>query len=673
MEEQERLFRSVTHFIQALAELFPVAVLLDDLQWADAATLDLLQSLARDTRANRVLLLGTYRDIEVNRRHPLGRTLRELSREHLTEEIPVRRLDQEGTAALTAITFEAEEISPEFAELLQNHTEGNPFFLQEVLRALVERGDLYREEDRWERREIAEIEVPKSLRDAIGERLSRLSDEAQEVLYEASVLGQTFDFNDLEAVTDRSEKEVEKCLDEALEAGLIRETGKDEYAFNHALTQQALYAELSGRRKRRLHISVGEALEGRSEQTRTRRAAELAWHFIEGDDPQRALRYAALAGDQAAGISAHKQAEQHYRTALSLARENGEESKALVLLEKLGSTVMIQGHFDAALELLEVAAKSHHEAGDLVAEARVVRVIGAAHRGRGTPQEGIDRIQPLLSRLEEVHELQSLASLYGMLSALFFATGDREEELSAAERAGDLAREVGDEWVLAQAEVSRGTALSLQGTTDEALKVLEESIPLSERSGNLDALARGLNNLAEGYRLKGRLRLAMETRERALNVYEQIGTPAMKAFGLATFGMDLFQVGDWERAESVLRESLDIMRSVPVSWYHSTALTHMGKFCMARGDLETARSYLEEGVEVAESSSNWKKSSGEKVFLRNEKCFEVSRIRRLPDSIRCSTGLARTTTGSITSSRVSPGRMWSWSRNRALNSLLIKA
>jgi class 3 adenylate cyclase/transcriptional regulator with XRE-family HTH domain/tetratricopeptide (TPR) repeat protein len=439
-DDQQRLFRTVTDFIVALAKTVPVALLIDDLHWADGATLDLLQHLARHSRSERVLLLGTYRDVEVGRQHPLRQVVRDLNREHLVERIAVRRLDQEGTAALLAVTLDEEHVSKEFAALVHRQTEGNPFFVHEVVQALMERGDIYREDGRWERRQLAEIEVPESVRDVIGERLSRLREQTQVVLCDASVLGSTFGFDDLQAVTGQPEQEVEHALDEAVEAGLLRPLERDDYTFNHALTQQTLYAELSPRRRRRLHRVVGEALEQRPAARRTRNAAELAWHFLQADDPERAVVYALMAGDGAEAVFAHREAERHYRTALELARELGDPTREAEALEKLGAVLGVLTRYDEALAFLARAAQQCRLLDDVAGEMRVAVEIGIAERGRGTAARGIEQLESVVERFRACGPSRELAILYATLERLYIVVGRYADELTAAERASELAR-----------------------------------------------------------------------------------------------------------------------------------------------------------------------------------------------------------------------------------------
>ena len=597
-EAQERLFWSVSGFLQAVAEERPVALLLDDLHWADGTSLALLQHLARHTRAYRVLLLGTYRDVEVGLRHPLDRALRDLNREHLAERVSIRRLGQEETAALIATTFGEEQVSSEFAELVHRHTEGNPFFTGEVLQALVERGDIYREDGRWERREIGDIEVPESVRSAIEERLSRLSEGAQGLLYEASVLGQTFRFDDLQAMGDHSEGALDEVLEEALGADLIHERGRDGYEFNHALTQQTLYTGLSSRRRRRLHLAAGEALEKLTDRVREKRVAELAWHFLEADEPERALAYGLLAGDHSEVIFAHQEAERHYQTALGLARELTALPQETEALEKLGAVLGNLGRYDEALELLDLSIERYSSMGNLEGEKRVTAQIGIWHRARGTPEEGIARLQPLVERLEASGQREGLAPLYARLEALFFASGRYAEQVKAAERACYLASVAGDDRVLAQAQVGRAVALGMLGRP-EALDAAEAALPLAEAAGDLYTLRRALTSIANEHERRGELERSHQYIERSLQVAEQADNPWWIGFALAYVASLSFSLGRWMEARAYLQRALAISRTVGPSWWSAYPLIELGRLELACGNWEEAAKWLREGLAIA--------------------------------------------------------------------------
>ncbi len=568
-DEKERLFWAVTGFLQTVAAEHPLALLLDDLHWADGSSLELLQHLARHTRGNRVFILGTYRDVEVGRRHPLEATLRELGRQELVDKVAVLRLDQTDTAQFVAASFDETEVSDEFSDLLYRRTDGNPFFLQQVLRALVERGDVYRlASGVWDRRAVGEIEVPESVRSVIGQRLSRLAETSQSVLTEASVLGQSFAFDELQGMTDRSEQEIEAALEEAGSAGLLRYEPHDRYAFDHALTQGTLYAELSPRRKRRLHLMAGESLLRLADEERAGRVAELAWHFTKGDDSERALHFSLLAGDSAEGLFAHSDAEWHYRTAVELALELTDEIHRAEASFKLGNVLITLARHDEALQALETAAESYSTAGSLDEERLSLASIGRAHAFRGTFEEGLNRLSPALRALEaEAPDAAtvSTADLYAAVAMLNFRASRYPQELEAAEKASELARAVGDERLLAASEVERATALASLGRPHESLEVMRGAIELAERVGNLKALQRGLNNMASILWNIDEFKQAEPYSIRALDLAQQVGDPAYIAFFLCVRGLYPFVFGQWDLALERLEQAAAVARSIGAS------------------------------------------------------------------------------------------------------------
>lgn len=562
--DQQRLFWSVTGFVQALARTAPVALLLDDLHWADAVSLELLQHLARHTDGDRVLLLGTYRDVDVNRQHPLEAALRDLRREGLLERLEVRRLDREETGVLIAAVMGQEQISDEFTDLIYRRTEGNAFFVQQVLHAMVERGDLFRKDGRWDRKAIEEIEVPESVRSVVGQRLSRLAEETQETLREASVLGPAFGFNDLQAMTGRSEAALESSLDEAMAAGMVRETGRDEYGFDHALTQGSLYAELSSRRRRRLHVSAGQAIEALPAERAAARAAELAWHFLEGDDPVRALRWSTVAGDGAERVYAHSDAENHYRTALQLAIEEGNRVQEMEAREKLAATLALMARYQEALEIYETAVDSYREQGDFEGEIRVMAGVGWILFQRVRRDEGIELLEPVLERWQRAPIVSAAAaSLHVALGNLYWHAGRLEEALRLLEQAVELAGAVGNDRLLGRAEGRRGVILTQLGRAEEGLDACTRAIALLEAAGDLQALSTTLHNRSFGYAGLGQMAGAWTDLERALEASRRLGNPAQIAWILGVMAQTQWsREGDWTRTRPYVEELMRLERYV---------------------------------------------------------------------------------------------------------------
>jgi tetratricopeptide (TPR) repeat protein len=560
--------------------------------------------MGRQTRSGRVLIVGTYRDVAVHPDHPLEAILRDLSREQVMERVTLKRLGESETSSLITETVGELEAVPEFAALVYRHTDGNPFFTQQVLQALVENGSLYQQDGRWQRRAIGEIEVPESVRSVIAQRVAHLSPEAQEVLQEASVLGPTFTFDDLLKMKSPSgSPDMEDALDIALSDAasfrLVILTGKDRYEFDHALTQHALYTTLTPRRRRRLHLAAGESMENLPERIRSQRAAEMAWHFLQGDDEEKAIRYSLLAGDQAESVFAHQEAERHYRTALELAGETGDAPREVEALEKLGVVLRTMGRYDEALEMLETAARLQHETGDLEGEGQVVAQIGVLCNLSGAAEYGISRVQPLVEALERLPPTRSLALLYAALVRLYNFIGSQADQLDTTERLLDLTRRLTDDRLLAEAEVHRGVSLMYLGRYEEALQLLESAIPRAESIGDLHTVCLALDFGSLIYHAWHQLKQARIYRDRSVEVAERLGDPREIAHRATEAAYLTFLIGDWDASREYAERAVTSAMEQDNLRTFVQPLYTLAELALYSGDREDAAGYLQESTTIA--------------------------------------------------------------------------
>lgn len=272
-----RLFDAITTFLKKVSVQSKALVLiLDNLHWADKPSLLLLEFLSQELSDSQMMVIGTYRDIDLSRQHPLAETLGELTRSRLFQRVVLRGLSLEDERQLIQVTSGSQP-NQAFVELVHSRTEGNPLFIGEVMRMLEQEGNVT-----WE---DADVRIPEGVREVIVRRLNRLSDQCNHVLTVASVIGREFDFDLLSRVTDSSDDDLLDVVDEALRARVIEQVpeGAERYQFTHALIQQTLSEELSPSRRVRLHARIGEALEGLYGDEVEDHAAELAHHFAQAE------------------------------------------------------------------------------------------------------------------------------------------------------------------------------------------------------------------------------------------------------------------------------------------------------------------------------------------------------------------------------------------------------
>ncbi len=364
-EERFRLLEAVSLFLVAISRRSPVVVVLDDLHWADAGTLAMLRHAARIAPKHRMLIVGLYRDVELDRQHPLASALGALRRETAYERLVLRGLDEHEVGVLLE-TIAEQEVNQALVQAISEETEGNPFFIREVLAHLVEEGKLYREGGTWKSsaRSIAELGIPEGVRDVVTRRLSRLSQDANRLLTAASAFSGGFRFDVAASVAGLDDRAALDAVDEAFAAQLLRPSGDaDTYDFTHALIRHTLYGELSPSRQVRLHRQIAEALERAYGERAFEHAAELAYQYHRSAavaGAERGIDFACAAADRAEAAYAHAEAASFLRMALELMP--ADDRRRPRLAARLGTALTWALAFDEALSVLQ-------EAGDAIAAA----------------------------------------------------------------------------------------------------------------------------------------------------------------------------------------------------------------------------------------------------------------------------------------------------------------
>jgi class 3 adenylate cyclase len=378
-EARFQLFDSIATFLRNAASAKPVLLLLDDLHWADKPSLLMVQFLLQHLREARLSIVGTYRDVDLDRRHPLSELLPSLRRERAFERLALAGLDEEAVGDFVTSYFEQplDERGWAFVRALTGETDGNPFFVQEELRYLIENERIVWREGLWisDARSIAELGMPEAIKDLVGRRLDRLSETTTTLLAKAAVVGREFDATNLLDAGGGSEIAMDTALDEAETAHIIEERPDEigRYRFRHAIFRDVVYAGLSSSRRARLHLEVGELLERVYAGDIQSHLDELAYHFVRASrrgQSEKAIDYSQRAGDQALATYAYEEAVRHYQVAFRLlAQLQGTESTRCTTLLKLAQGLM---HSDGSLRVATEVAPRAAELAESVGDAELV-------------------------------------------------------------------------------------------------------------------------------------------------------------------------------------------------------------------------------------------------------------------------------------------------------------
>jgi len=574
-EARSRLLEAVSGFLRSASTVQPLLLILEDLHRADQGTLDLLLHLARNLQGARLLVAGSYRDVEVDRSHPLSATLGELRRGSSFSRVLLRGLGTpEVQRMLAAIT--GAEPPGSLAETIHRQTEGNPRFVQEVVRYLVEEGHLGhggpnpRPLPLGGRGEeaigVSAMVIPEGLRDVIGRRLSRLSPDCNRVLAIAAVIGRDFGLETLQTVAGLGEEPVVSALEESVHVGVLEEQsrpGSIRYRFAHAFFRQTLYEELIAPRRLRLHQQVAAALERQYANRLEEHAAELAEHFAQStdrDDLAKAVRYGELAAARATSVYAYGEAARHLEQALAVqdVLDPDDKAKRCDLLLALGDALVSGGDSTRAREIVAAAALSLAESfGDRARASAACRIVLRTidlSSASFVAAEG-QKWSELADRYADDGTLDRVAA-DSLLAWAAEVRGDVVQGLSRSRQAVELALRLDDPaWIV------RSSLGILNGNTvppeqhDERLALAEE---LSRRSlGGISATSLAHAGLFLGY-----VYLTWGRREEAERNWQRAREAAMRSrdaeVAFVPFDIDALVLTLDGELDQVLRSAAEI-------------------------------------------------------------------------------------------------------------------
>jgi class 3 adenylate cyclase len=456
--ERWRLFDAVASWFGALTAERPVMLILDDLHWASRPTLQLLGHLLKSSEGSRLLILATYRDTELRRTHPLSEALVDLRQRVGIERVVLHGLTEDEIVTLfqTTAGHDIGGVGRQLAKAVWTETEGNPFFVGEVMRNLMESGRLYEEDGRWVvDGPVSKIGIPEGVREVIGRRLSRLTAATNEALTVAAVVGTVFDRAIVEASGGGDGEALDEALDEAVDTGLLEEmTGKPgHYRFAHTLVRSTLYEELRTARRVRLHARIAEAIETVHAKRLDQHFADLAHHYSAASAAGfggRAVAYAVLAAERAASLGAYDEAATFCELGMDAAELSGDDEAACDLMLTAGMAEWRAGDPVRARATFERAATLARELGD---PDRLARAAYGSGGGEVRPfWVEVGRVDPtLIGLLEEaLAELPSddsalRSSVIAMLGReLVYVPDALERRRALADEAVAMARRLGD-------------------------------------------------------------------------------------------------------------------------------------------------------------------------------------------------------------------------------------
>jgi tetratricopeptide (TPR) repeat protein len=582
-QERFRFFDSLTTFLQNAARGRPLILIFDDLQWADTPSLLLLQFVAREVPAIPLYLIGTYRDLALDPYHPLTHACAELARIPTQQCLRLQGLSHHEVAHFLALTTGVTPAEPVVTSLHQR-TEGNPFFLTEMVRLLMsEDGAAAFCTPQAESR----LALPQSVREAIGRRVRPLPPPCQHLLRLASVMGRTFDVETLARVTGRAHVQLVQTLDNAVAAQIITPIllAAGQYRFAHMLFRDTLYADLPAEQRLRGHRQIGEALEARwgcqdalehglpSDAIAVAGTesilAVLAWHFFEAmgsnNEGGKALRYAVQAGVHATAMLAHEEAALHYQRALQslLYTQPRDAAQQCELLLALGSAQMKAGDVPQARSTFLQAARvaQSAEAPALLTRAALGFEKIGVEVGK-VDQALVTLLEDTLHVLGEADSAERTRILARLTLELSYAGTSTARRATLSQHAVAMARRIGDPTALAAALHTRLLDLWGPGALQERLATTTEMIQLAEATGDRERHMRGrVERLADLLEL-GEMRVVDLELAAYLSLAQTLRQPRYLWYGQLMCTTRALMEGQFAEGERLAQQALHLGQRV---------------------------------------------------------------------------------------------------------------
>jgi len=574
MSRQQHL-EATCHLFFGIASQAPLVLFLDDLQWAPS--MDILQALAQRDSSHPLLLVGAYRDAELRDKPILSRSVLAMNRYRLFLSLHLHRLGRDQVSQMVPQGLDR-PASEHLVDLLYDRTEGNPFFVEELVGYLVESGALTLEGEVWDIPETISLQMPDSVRVVVEERLERLDSETRKTLAMASVIGQEFTMPILQEVTGVDEDVLVDTVDRAVEARVLvpgPSVGQEAYAFADNQVREVLYQDTGIARRRRYHLRVGEAIEKVQGLRPEEHYDALAHHFLEGNDLEKAVDYSIKAGDLAWRRSVFPRARGHYQVAAELLEELGEESER---------AAHVQAQFGIILVSLSAIGVS----------------------SEGAPR-GVRHINRALDTFVKVGNVRRAAALHSILGTTYLADAGVEQDYHEAGRHAQAAVDLlaGEEDSLDKAMACSRLAFWYERDLDldRAEELAREALRIAEAVQDPDAVTWACTTLGLVLVQRGHLDQGLSYAERGLAAAQKARTPWFRERAAANPIHMYPWLADVGCYEEWFTRWEDLQRTATALRHEAQVLGVMAAVSFQVGNPERGQSFLAKIAQVAPDAS----------------------------------------------------------------------
>lgn len=585
--QRKSVFYDTTELLKRLSEKRPLVIFLDDLQWADKGTLNLMDYMADRLQDEAVLIIGAYRAGDVSKKDPLKKVIRKMSRKKLFDKIELSSLSEEEVVKLISNITSVEEtkIPEDFVESIQNITNGNPLFIKESVTQMIEEGKIDSEkEDFPDKAEIKHI--PNMVQNVLRKRIFKLSDESRDILQLGSVIGKIVPFDLLVESSEKDELELLEEIDVLLESDIWEEHPReDSFVFSHDLFVDTIYEGLGKwLERKRLHRKVAEAIEIIYENRIEEKYPILGHHYLKGEKYEKAFKYFMKAGKKAEEVFANEDAIEMYKQALSLAEKisKNEEDK-IEIIERIVRSSNLLGKYEGVRKYLK---KALFITDDEEIQQRIYRKMAESYKYQGEWDKSLKFIEKGLDLDgEENPEVCKLLSLKGWA---YMEKDNYNKAENIFKKEKEVAESLNNKKMKAQVFHDLGTNALSKGDYKKSIEKLKKALKIREEIDDTIGLEKTYNNLGIVYRKKGNLDNGENYYKKSLEICDKIGYQAGTAITLNNIAIIQKEKGELSQAEENYKKSLELSEKIGDLHLKSLSLRNIANLQTSQGELEAS-------------------------------------------------------------------------------------
>ncbi|GEM_PF-1466670 len=604
VQDEYRLFDGIYQIFKRISEKGPVVLLLDDIHWADTASLEMFSYLVRNAKSDRIMICLTYRPEEIIdgnvEKGYLASTIHKLGRIQKLDRIVLQPLSKDNVIDILNNSFKPYTCPKELIDVVFKETEGNPFFVEELLKSLFENKIIEFKEKKIILKAKENINLPSSIRDLVLDRIDRLPEEVQELLRIAATIGQEFTLKLLSIITDKNEGHIQDILDSGMDANIIKEdysASEEKFSFTHCKMREVLYYSLRESKRERLHLKIAQGLEKLYFNNLEKHYENLAQHYYLSRNNEKAFTYIMLCAQKAMESYATYESISYFTKNVNIYEnfstdlKQNFKAKYTVITLALGKLHNIIGEYDKALHWLHIAKQADDSSYEVYLN------LGEVYVKRGEYEKALEHFKTALCKTNMDN---ALANIETNMSYVYFRISNFNDSELYAKQAIKRLEDKNISLVSAEAYKNLGTVYYAKGMFSQAINFYSKSLEISLQLNDKRAIANSYNNIGSVYYRKGDYVNALEHLQNCLGIREEIGDKSGIVYSYNNIGNIYYNRGEYENAEKYYLLCLNISNEIGELAAITASYNNLGNVYLAKEDFDSASSHYSKSLEISE-------------------------------------------------------------------------